>query len=77
MSREYARTLEKAYCLLVNKRRDNEIHEWIQDMIKMESQYERPKCDICTTAQADITENHIAFCAKHYIAYKNLKVKEE
>jgi hypothetical protein len=43
----------------------------------MENQYERPKCDICTTTQADITENHLNFCAKHYKAYKNLKVKKE
>jgi hypothetical protein len=36
---------------------------------------ERLKCDICHDALADVVENNVKFCAKHYAAYKNLKVK--
>jgi formylmethanofuran dehydrogenase subunit E len=39
---------------------------------------ERPKCDICQEPpfqDADFSENGVNFCARHYAAYRNLKVR--
>ena len=38
-----------------------------------QEEIKRPKCDICMEENADIKEENVNFCAKHYDAYKGRK----